>query len=124
MKSRKEIGRKITVGAAVMAATGILLAGTVLVHADSENFDMSTEYPGITMKAGESTSFDLNFASIDGESCDAALSIVEIPDGWEGYFRGSSSQITKAAGKGSFSENLSGCGVRDFWQHPDCEISG
>ncbi len=95
MKSRTEIGRKITTGAAVLAAIGILSAGTVLVHADSGNLDMSTDYPGITMKAGESTSFDLNFASLDGESCDAELSIVEIPDGWEGYFRGSSSQITK-----------------------------
>lgn len=95
MKSRKEIGKKITTGAAVLAAIGILSAGTVLVHADDGNLDMSTEYPGITMKAGESTSFDLNFASLDGESCDAALSIVEIPDGWEGYFRGDSSQITK-----------------------------
>lgn len=79
--------------AAVLAA-GMLFAGQAVVYA-GEGIDMSTSYPGITVKAGENVSFDLDFVSLTGESCDAALSIAEIPEGWEGYFRGSGSQITR-----------------------------
>ena len=46
------------------------------------------------MKAGESVSFGLDFASLSGDSYDASLSIESIPEGWEGYFKSSSSEIS------------------------------
>lgn len=54
----------------------------------SGKLEMSTNYPGITIKPGESVSFDLNFRNETGEGCDASLSIAELPEGWQGFFRG------------------------------------
>lgn len=63
--------------------------------AAGEGFDMSTDYPGILTKAGETTSFSLDFASLDGAGHDVALSVTSMPDAWSGYFKSSSAQITK-----------------------------
>ncbi len=79
----------------------VLLSAAVLfcpmnVYADTDDgIEMTTDYPGVTVKAGESVNFSLDFESISGESCDAVLSVESIPDGWEGYFRSSSSEISK-----------------------------
>ena len=64
------------------------------VSSDS-TFEMSTAYPGISVKPGETTTFDLDFINQTGNGQDAALSIKDLPDGWEGYFRGNGGQINK-----------------------------
>lgn len=86
--------KKMSAGMVTALAIGMLASysGTVDVYA-SETLDMSTDYPGITVKAGETTSFGLDFDS--ASSCDVNLSIVSIPEGWDGYFTGNSSQISK-----------------------------
>ena len=61
----------------------------------SQGISMSTDYPGITVKAGETVTFGLNFASLTGEGYDADLSVASMPEGWSGYFKSSSSQISK-----------------------------
>lgn len=77
--------------AAVM--TGALaLMGSLSVQA-AESIDMSTTYPGISLKSGESADFDLFFESLTGESYDAKLLVESMPEGWEGYFKGGSSEI-------------------------------
>lgn len=81
--------------AGVLAAGGCQTAFAAETEEDSAGIDMSTDYPGITVKAGESVSFGLDFASLSGESYDAALSVEEIPEGWEGYFKSNSSEISK-----------------------------
>ena len=58
-------------------------------------FEMSTAYPGISVKPGETTTFDLDFINQTGSGQDAALSIKDLPDGWDGYFRGNGGQINK-----------------------------
>lgn len=93
------MGKVRTLGISA-AMIGMILAGSVLpVQAteltDSGTLDMSTDYPGITMKAGENVNFDLDFTNGTGESCDASLEVSQIPEGWEGYFRGTSGQISK-----------------------------
>ena len=60
-----------------------------------DGFEMSTAYPGISAKAGETVSFTLDFKSLSGDSYDAALSVESIPEGWSGSFRGEESQISK-----------------------------
>ncbi len=60
-----------------------------------EGFDMSTDYPGILIKAGETTTFSLDFVSLDGAGHDVALSVTDLPDAWNGYFKSSSQQVTK-----------------------------
>lgn len=39
--------------------------------------------------------FPLNFESLSGDSYDADLSVESIPDGWTGYFKSETSQISK-----------------------------
>ncbi|MDY3919690.1 MAG: NEW3 domain-containing protein [Candidatus Limivivens sp.] len=96
MSRRKFFNNKLGAGAAVALLTGILMAaGPVSVFAAESGLDMSTDYPGITVKAGESVNFGLDFESLSGDSYDAALSIESMPEGWDGYFKSSSSQISK-----------------------------
>ena len=62
--------------AAVMAA---MMFQSVPVYAAS-GIDMSTDYPGIVVKAGEDTTFTLDFTSLDGEGHDISLSAESLPE--------------------------------------------
>lgn len=57
--------------------------------------ELSTAYPGITVKAGEAVSVNLDLENTSGAAFDAALSTVSMPEGWEGYFSGGGKQISK-----------------------------
>lgn len=56
--------------------------------------EMSTDYPGLTVKAGDELDFSLDFYNGSGSGVNAALSIASIPQGWEGYFEGDGSEIS------------------------------
>ncbi|MDO4523647.1 MAG: NEW3 domain-containing protein [Eubacteriales bacterium] len=77
--------------------TGMMLLGASsnVMAADDTVLDMSTEYPGLSVKAGESVDFGLDFNVQSGDGVDAKLSVEELPEGWEGYFKGKNSQISK-----------------------------
>jgi uncharacterized membrane protein len=68
---------------------------------------MSTEYSGVTVKAGGTISFSLDFASLDGEGHDIALSVESMPDEWSGYFKGGSNEVTRVHINGSGDEDSS-----------------
>ena len=90
--------RKNWIGKGSLAAMLFLAAafGTGSMNAEAAgNLDMSTEYPGVTAKAGENVSFNLDFDNLSEEGCDADLSIESLPEGWDGYFIGDSSEISK-----------------------------
>ncbi len=71
---------------------------------DGGMVDMSTAYPGTTVKAGESLTFALDFASLDGGSYDVSLSEESLPEGWSGYFKGGSNQISRVHINGGIEE--------------------
>lgn len=83
---------KNSLKAAAIAGT-LAVAGSMSVQA-ADGIDMSTTYPGISLKSGESADFDLFFESLTGDSYDAALSVESMPEGWEGYFKGGSSEVS------------------------------
>ena len=56
--------------------------------------EMSTSYPGLSVKAGDELDFDLDFSNGSGAGISVALSVVSIPDAWEGYFEGGGSEIS------------------------------
>lgn len=56
--------------------------------------EISTEYPAITVKAGDSPSFDLSIENKTGTSQDLTLSITAIPENWTGSFSASSREIS------------------------------
>lgn len=94
-------------GAGLTAATMIaaVMLGAAPVYAAGEGLDMSTDYPGITVKAGDSVNFDLDFDCEEGTSCDADLSVTSMPENWSGYFKGGSSQITRVHVDGNAAED-------------------
>ena len=73
---------------------------TAGAEANASGIDMSTDYPGVTVKAGDTVNFPLDFASLDGEGHDVALSAASLPEGWSGYFRGDNKEVTKIHVKG------------------------
>ncbi len=122
MRRKKLWSRRMSVAAAVLMTAAMTLgsvsayaAGTSNDGEDTEpvkesvgtdlldngtdeggsGIDMSTAYPGVTVKAGETVSFPLDFVSLDGEGYDVALSATSLPENWSGYFRGDNKEITK-----------------------------
>lgn len=56
--------------------------------------NMSTDYPGITVKPGDTSSFTLYLTNTEETEADVVLSAEQLPEGWEGYFRGDGSQVS------------------------------
>ncbi len=56
--------------------------------------ELSTQYPALTVKAGDSLTFDLDLDNYSGVSQDITLSVAEIPEGWEGTFSAGSNQVS------------------------------
>ncbi len=54
----------------------------------------STDYPGVSVKPGDSSTFSL-YLTNDGDTQDnLTLSAEDLPDGWTGSFKGSSSEVS------------------------------
>ena len=82
MKSVKEMRKRAGAGVAAMAmATAMMMISSMPVYAAEEGLDMSTAYPGVTVKAGDTVSFGLDFSCDAGASYDAKLSAKSLPDG-------------------------------------------
>lgn len=78
-------------------AAGLLLLLTLAlapVAWAAGGLEMSTPYPGLTAKAGETLDFSLDFYNGSGAGASVALSVTALPDGWTGYFQGDGSQIS------------------------------
>ncbi len=83
--------RAFAVLTALLLICGI---GSLSVFADG-GLDMYTDYPGVIVRAGDSVSFPLSFDNTSGSSFNVSLGINSIPDGWDGYFQGSSGTISQ-----------------------------
>lgn len=94
MKCVKRWNKKIGAGLAAASMAAMILQAVPVCAAES-GIDMSTDYPGIMAKAGETINFPLDFLSLDGEGHDIALSAISLPEEWNGYFKGGNSQISK-----------------------------
>ena len=80
----------------VAALAAAILVSFCLPAFAASSLEMSTAYPGQTVKAGTDVTINLDLNNGGAESESAALSIVSIPDGWSGYFSGDSTEISKA----------------------------
>lgn len=56
--------------------------------------ELSTRYPSMVVKAGDSLTFDLDVENQSGASQDVTLSVADIPEGWEGSFSAGSRQVS------------------------------
>lgn len=101
-----------------LAASALLLAApltsfvsmaaespTVTQTAVASGFVMSTDYPGISVKAGNSVSFSIDFSN-SGSGELTSLSTSALPEGFEGYFQGSSHTVSEAYVQNGYTEGL------------------
>lgn len=88
--SCKTLRRLVT--AAILA---VMLGALSVAASAAEGLEMSTAYPGMTASAGDNLSFALDFDSSLGSGQSVGLSVVSMPEGWEGYFTGNSSEISQ-----------------------------
>lgn len=110
-----EKGTKILAQKRVRAAFGLLAAGVLTtslmiparVHADEEETEavkaevsqesavtFSTDYPGVTMKPGDTSTFTLYITNTGSDETNVSLSAEDLPDGWSGSFKGSSNEVS------------------------------
>ena len=91
--SHSKAGGFRILAASAMAAA--MMAGVSITSYAEGGLEIHTEYPGVTAKAGDSLTFTIDMDNA-GSACDAALSVASMPDGWEGYISGGSSdRITR-----------------------------
>ena len=101
----KAWGKRLAAG-----ALAGLLACTLAVGAFAAGgLELSTDYPGITAKAGDSLTFDLDLTNTSGAGFAAALSVASLPEGWEGYFSGDGNRISRVYVKNGLND-----GAADF----------
>ena len=94
---RKMTGRTRWAGLSLLLVFTLSLAmgmAVPVLAAEGPELEMSTAYPGVTAKAGDSLGFDLDFTNDSGAGADLALTVTDMPEGWDGYFQGGSSQIS------------------------------
>lgn len=94
MMEKLQLSKKKTV---VFLAAAVMLLWTVLMPETVKaagGMNMSTDYPGITMKAGETTTFSLYFTNSEETEMDVALQAADLPEGWSGYFKGSGNEVS------------------------------
>lgn len=80
----------LALGAAAVLAVS---AAAVPVSA-AGGITMSTSYPGRTVSAGSTVSFDLSFSNSTGSGANTAVQTVSLPDGWTGSFTGGGAEIS------------------------------
>ncbi|MCC8100947.1 MAG: NEW3 domain-containing protein [Clostridiales bacterium] len=113
MKGVRNLNRKTMWKTASVLLSAAMLFSSVAVYATEEDetenlttgttasaevltgIEMNTDYPGMSATAGDTLSFSLDFISADGAGHDITLTTESLPDGWEGYFKGSSTEISK-----------------------------
>ena len=71
----------------------------------SSGITMSTDFPGVSVEAGDSLSFDLDFTN-SGSGELLTLSSSDLPDGFEGYFQGDGNSVSSAYVKTGGAEDL------------------
>ena len=97
--------RKIARFACGMLTAGMLTAAVLMpvqVHAaeketklqtetaeEAGKVTFSTDYPGVTVKPGGTSTFTLYITNTGSDETNVSLSAEDLPDGWSGSFKGS-----------------------------------
>ena len=90
-----------------LLAAGLLAAAVMPVHAAAEEekaqsvteaeageVTFSTDYPGVTIKPGGTSTFTLYITNTGSEEATVELGAEDLPEGWEGSFKGSSNEVS------------------------------
>ena len=92
-----------------LLAAGLLVAAVMPMHAAADEEEaqpqqiteaeagkvtFSTDYPGVTIKPGGTSTFTLYITNTGSEETTVELSAEDLPEGWEGSFKGSSNEVS------------------------------
>lgn len=77
-----------------LAAMALLSVWTFPVHAEG-GLTMSTDYPGVSVKPGDSLSIPIDIDNGSGVGMNVNVDITSMPEGWEGYLQGGSYQVNQ-----------------------------
>lgn len=94
-KSIRTLSRMAALALALTLLASCAMAESLDAAPAAEPYiELSTQYPALTVKAGDSLTFDLDLDNYSGVSQDITLSVAEIPEGWEGTFSAGSNQVS------------------------------
>lgn len=100
---RTSISSRAAILAAVLAAALYLALSCMQVSA-AEGFHLYTDTPGIRVTAGDSVSFDLHLSGANAAGKDVALSVASMPEGFGGYIKKGSYEVSKVHTDGDGTE--------------------
>lgn len=93
--SRQSGRRRGGIFLAVFMAAVLFLVLNVHTAYAAGGLKLSTDYPGISVKPGDSLNIPVTLENDTGSSLDADVNVSAIPDGWEGYLQGGSYQVSR-----------------------------
>ena len=94
-KSIRTLSRMAALALALTLLASCAMAESLDTAPAAEPYiELSTQYPALTVKAGDSLTFDLDLDNYSGVSQDITLSVAESPEGWEGTFSAGSNQVS------------------------------
>ena len=94
-KSIRTLSRMAALALALTLLASCAMAESLDTAPAAEPYiELSTQYPALTVKAGDSLTFDLDLDNYSGVSQNITLSVAEIPEGWEGTFSAGSNQVS------------------------------
>lgn len=93
---RNPTKKKASLWAVVIMILSMALMQSSMAEESVTNpyIEISTQYPSITVKSGDSLTFNLDVENQTGASQNIALSILSIPEGWNGTFSASGREAT------------------------------
>lgn len=100
-----KLGRILTGVAAAAGLTVSSFFAAVPVNAAGSTVEVSTSYPGISTKPGQTVSFDLDFNNT-GSGTSVELSSSGLPSGWTDEFDGNGSKISAVYAKAGENDSL------------------
>ena len=101
--------KKVVRSVCGLLAAGLLAAAVMPMHAAADEEEaqpqqiteaeagkvtFSTDYPGVTIKPGGTSTFTLYITNTGSEETTVELSAEDLPEGWEGSFKGSSNEVS------------------------------
>ena len=95
----------VTAIIAAMAAVLYLCLAALPVRA-AEGFDFYSDNPGIHVTAGDSVSFSLHLAGSNAAGSDVSLSVVSMPEGFTGFFKSGSYEVSKVHAGGDGEDTI------------------
>lgn len=95
---RREGSRGRSYILALLAAVCMVFFCVHTVYA-AGGLELTTDYPGISVKPGDNLNIPVVLENNTGASLDANVWVAAMPDGWEGYLQGGSYQVSRIHAK-------------------------